>query len=496
MAGRCGAAARCFMPTGSASPRSATSSPRWRPGRRTSGSSQRRCSRDLAPRGAVSHRLRSRRDLGPETGYLGGKAHNFRNACNRPTHARAHRPRGNAMDLRFTDEELAFRDEVRDFMRTKLPEKTRQRIIEGRHLDKDDFVTWQRILNVKGWAVPNWPVEWGGQDWSSVQQYIWLDEMQQAPAPSPLPFNVSMVGPVIAQFGNEAQKKKFLPRIANLDDWWCQGFSEPGAGSDLASLKTSAKREGDHYIVNGQKTWTTLAQYSDWIFCLVRTDTSAKRQEGISFLLIDMKSPGITVRPIQTIDGGREAHEVFFDDVKVPAENLVGQENKGWDYAKFLLGNERTGIAPLGASKERIRRLKELAALERVGDRPLIEDERFRTKIATVEGELKALEMTQLRVIAAERQRKSNRPDPASSILKIRGSEIQQTISELLLEVVGPYALPSEPDHDEDRWNEPPIGREWAGTAAPTYFNTRKVSIYGGSNEIQKNIIAKAILGF
>jgi pimeloyl-CoA dehydrogenase large subunit len=400
------------------------------------------------------------------------------------------------MDLRFTDEELAFRDEVRDFMRTKLPEKTRQKIVGGRHLDKDDIVTWQRILNAKGWAVPNWPVEWGGQNWTPVQQYIWLDEMQQAPAPSPLPFNVSMVGPVIAQFANEAQKKKFLPRIANLDDWWCQGFSEPGAGSDLASLKTSAKRDGDHYIVNGQKTWTTLAQYADWIFCLVRTDPAAKKQSGISFLLIDMKTPGITVRPIVTIDGGKEVNEVFFDDVRVPVENLVGQENKGWDYAKFLLGNERTGIARVGMSKERIRRLKELAAMERDGDKPLIEDERFRAKLAAVEVELKALEMTQLRVVADAR-RNGNKPDPKSSILKIKGSEIQQAITELLVEVAGPYALPYQPEYLEDeRWNEPPVGPEWAGALAPAYFNYRKVSIYGGSNEIQHNIIAKAILGF
>src|SRR6202521_5393105 len=400
------------------------------------------------------------------------------------------------MDLPFNDEETAFRDEVRSFFKKSLPENIRRKMVEGKKIGKEDIVAWQRILNKKGWAVSHWAKEWGGTGWSPVKQYIFLDEMQQAPAPSPLQFGVYMVGPVIIAFGIDAQKKKFLPRIANIDDWWCQGFSEPGAGSDLASLKTTAKRDGDHYVVNGQKTWTTLAQHADWIFCLVRTDPAAKKQQGISFLLIDMKTPGITVRPIVTIDGGREVNEVFFDDVRVPVENLVGEENKGWDYAKFLLGNERTGIARVGMSKERIRRLKELAALERVGDRPLIEDERFRTKIATVEVELKALEMTQLRVIAAERQRKSNRPDPASSILKIRGSEIQQTISELLLEVVGPYALPSEPDHDEDRWNEPPIGREWAGTAAPTYFNTRKVSIYGGSNEIQKNIIAKAILGF
>ena len=400
------------------------------------------------------------------------------------------------MDLRFTPEELAFRDEVRTFMRTALPADIRSKLVEGRRLKKDDLVVWQRILNAKGWAAPHWPAEWGGRNWTPTEHYIFLEELQQAPAPPPLAFGVTMVGPVIIAFGSDAQKKRFLPRIANLDDWWCQGFSEPGSGSDLASLKTSAKRVNGNYVINGQKTWTTTAQYADWIFCLVRTNPAAKKQEGISFILIDMKTPGVTVRPIVTIDGGREVNEVFFDDVKVPVENLVGQENKGWDYAKFLLGNERTGIARVGMSKERIRRLRELAALERADDRPLIEDERFCAKIAAVEVELKALEMTQLRVVAAERNRKGNRPDPASSILKIKGSEIQQTISELLLEVVGPYALPYQPEYlDEERWNEPPVGPDWAPSLAPTYFNMRKVSIYGGTNEIQKNIIAKAILG-
>jgi pimeloyl-CoA dehydrogenase large subunit len=401
------------------------------------------------------------------------------------------------MDLRFTPEENAFRAEVRAFMKKKLPPAIRTKIIEGGHLGKEDLVAWTRILNAKGWAVPHWPKQWGGTGWGPVELYIFRDEMQQAPAPEPLPFGAYMVGPVIIAFGNDAQKKRFLPRIANLDDWWCQGFSEPGAGSDLASLKMSAKRAGDHYVVNGQKTWTTLAQFADWIFCLVRTEPAAKKQEGISFLLIDMKTPGITVRPIQTIDGGHEINEVFFDDVKVPAENLVGEENKGWNYAKFLLGNERSGIARVGASKSRIRRLKQLAAIEQSGGKPLLADERFRAKIAAVEVELKALEMTQLRVVAAERSRDgNNKPDPASSILKIKGSEIQQIITELLLEVVGPYALPDQVAHDEsDRWNEPPVGPEWAGPLAPQYFNNRKTTIYGGSNEIQKNIIAKAILG-
>jgi pimeloyl-CoA dehydrogenase large subunit len=401
------------------------------------------------------------------------------------------------MDLRFTPEENAFRAEVRAFMQESVPPAIRNKMIEGGRLTKDDLVTWQRILNAKGWAVPHWPKEWGGTDWSPVKTYLFREEMQQTPAPEPLAFGVNMLGPVLIAFGSEAQKKRFLPRIANLDDWWAQGFSEPGAGSDLAGLKTSAKRVGDHYVVNGQKTWTTLAQHADWIFCLVRTNPSAKKQEGISFLLIDMKTPGVTVRPIQTIDGGHEVNEVFFDDVEVPVENLVGQENKGWDCAKFLLGNERTGIARVGISKSRIRRLKELAAIEQANGKPLMADERFRAKVAAVEIELKALEMTQLRVVAAERGHNgSNKPDPASSILKIKGSEIQQTITELLLEVVGPYALPDQVPHDDsERWNEPPVGPDWAGALAPQYFNNRKTTIYGGSNEIQKNIIAKAILG-
>lgn len=399
------------------------------------------------------------------------------------------------MDLRFTDEERAFREEVRAFFRDNVPEETRTKMVDGEHLEKDDFVRWTRILNAHGWGVPHWPVEYGGTGWDPMRQYIYLEELQKYPAPQPLPFGVNMVGPVIYTFGSEEQKKRFLPRIANLDDWWCQGFSEPGAGSDLASLKTRAVREGDHYVVNGQKTWTTLAQYADWIFCLVRTDTEAKKQEGISFLLIDIKTPGIEVRPIVTIDGGREINEVFLTDVKVPVENLVGQENKGWDYAKFLLGNERTNIARIGMSKQRIARIRELAGKEMSSGRPLIEDERFREKLAAIEIDLKALELTQLRVVAADAKRgNTGRPDPASSILKIKGSEIQQATTHLLMEVMGPYAVPYIPEHD-DRWNEPSEVPDYAPSAAPNYFNFRKVSIYGGSNEIQKNIIAKAVLG-
>src|ERR1700722_16709960 len=397
------------------------------------------------------------------------------------------------MDLNFTPEEIAFRDEAREFFRTAVPESIRSKVAEGEGLTRDDMITSQRILNKRGWATVNWPVAWGGQDWTPIQVYLYQDEMQQAHVPAPIAFNVSMVGPVIAQFGSQEIKQRFLPATANADIFWCQGFSEPGSGSDLASLRTKAEKHGEKYIVNGQKTWTTLAQYADWIFCLVRTNTAVKQQEGISFLLIDMKTPGITVRPIITIDGGGVANEVFFDNVEVPAENLVGQENKGWDYAKFLLGNERTGIARVGASKAKVARIKELASMERVGDRPMIEDPRFREKLAGVEIELKALEMTQLRVVADERKREKGKPNPASSILKLKGSAIQQQLTEPLMDVVGPYVLPYQRDFDGR--NEPVIGPDYATEAAPMYFNYRKVSIYGGSNEIQRNIVAKAILG-
>ena len=398
------------------------------------------------------------------------------------------------MDLNFTPEEATFREEMRAFFHKEIPQHIRDQVAKGEHVHRDDQITAQRILNAHGLAVPHWPAAWGGQDWTPVQLYIYQDEMQQACVPPPLGFNANMVGPVIAQFGSEAQKQQFLPATANLDIWWCQGFSEPGAGSDLASLRTTAVRDGDHYVVNGQKTWTTLAQYADWIFCLARTDMTAKKQMGISFILIDMKTPGVSVRPIQTIDGGMEVNEVWFDDVRVPVENLVGEENKGWDYAKFLLGNERTGIARVGVSKARIRRIKQLAALERVGDRAMMDEPHFREKVAAVEVELKALEITQLRVVADERNRERGKPNPASSILKLKGSELQQATTELLMDVVGPYILPYD-DH-EDGSNEPPVGPDFAAEAAPTYFNWRKISIYGGSNEIQRNIVAKAILGF
>lgn len=391
------------------------------------------------------------------------------------------------MDLSFTPAEVAFRDEVRSFFRSEIPADIRRKVSEGRKLEREDYVTSQRILNAKGWAVPHWPEAYGGRGWSAVQRYIFMEELMQAAVPLPLQFNCFMVGPVIATFGNDAQKKRFLARAANLDDWWCQGFSEPGAGSDLASLKTRAVRNGDHYIVDGQKTWTTLGQYANWMFCLVRTDPEAKKQAGISFLLIDMASPGITVRPIITIDGKHEVNEVFLDGVKVPVENLVGEENKGWDYAKFLLANERTGIARIGMSKERIARIKRLAKETPAGEGTMWDDLGFRSRVAEVEIELKALEITQMRVVAAQATRDPTKPDPASSILKIRGSELQQATTELLVELAGPAAIA------EARANSNEA--DWADSALPTYFNMRKVSIYGGSNEIQHNVIAKAILG-
>jgi pimeloyl-CoA dehydrogenase large subunit len=397
------------------------------------------------------------------------------------------------MDLAFTAEELAFRDEARRFFHTEIPRSIRDKVAEGQGLTRDDMIASQRILNARGWATPNWPIQWGGQDWSPVQVYLYQDEMQQANVPPPIAFNVTMVGPVIAQFGSDEQKQRFLPKTANADIFWCQGFSEPSAGSDLASLRTRAERKGATYVINGQKIWTTLAHYADWIFCLVRTDLTGKKQEGISFILIDMNTPGITVRPIVTIDGGREVNEVFFDNVVVPAENLVGEENKGWDYAKFLLGNERTGIARVGAMKAKVARIKELASLERLGDDPLIEDPHFREKLAAIEVELKALEMTQLRVVADERKRERAKQNPASSILKLKGSVIQQQLTELMMDLVGPYVLPYQREFDGR--NEEVIGPSYATGAASTYFNYRKVSIYGGSNEIQRNIIAKAILG-
>ena len=397
------------------------------------------------------------------------------------------------MDLRFTDEEKAFRQEVRSFMRSEIPAEIRRKLADGQEIEREELVRCQRILNAQGWAVPRWPVEWGGQPWTPIQQYIFLEELQTNSVPQPLQFNCDMVGPVIARFGSDEQKRRFLPRAANLDDWWCQGFSEPGAGSDLASLRCRAVRDGDHYIVSGQKTWTTLAQHADWMFTLVRTDPAAKKQEGISFLLIDMKSPGVVVRPIITVDGRHEVNEVFFDDVKVPVANLVGEENKGWDYAKFLLGHERTGIARIGITKQRLARVKRIAKATPAGEGTVWDSPAFRARAALAEVELKALEITQMRIVSQTAPGGAN--NAMASMLKIKGSELQQTATELLMEAAGPHGIVFMDRLAENGSNDPLAELEWASLATQNYFNTRKVTIFGGSNEIQRNIIAKSLLG-
>lgn len=385
------------------------------------------------------------------------------------------------MQLALTPQEEAFRDELRTFYRTKIPVEIRERTRTAAETVRDDIVTTQKILHDHGLAVPNWPAEWGGKNWTPTQQQIWLDEMQLASVPEPLTFNTNMVGPVIAEFGSQAMKERFLPPTAALDIWWCQGFSEPEAGSDLASLRMTALRDGDTYVVNGQKTWTTLGQFADWIFCLVRTDPNApKKQAGISFLLIDMSTPGITLRPIKLVDGSCEVNEVFFEDVRVPADQLVGEENQGWTYAKFLLGNERNGIAQVGRTKLRLAEVKERAKTS-----GLLNDPLFAARLAEAENDIVALELTQMRVASGSR---GGKPNPASSVLKLRGSQLQQLATELLLEVAGPDALPFDAGNGI-------TSPEWAQHSAARYLNYRKTSIYGGSNEVQRTIIASTILG-
>ena len=376
------------------------------------------------------------------------------------------------MDLAFSTQERAFRDEVREFIATQLPEDIRRKVQAGDHLVKDDYARWHRILHERGWVAPGWPVELGGTDWTPVQRHIFYEEFAYGWAPRLMPFGLNMVAPVIIEFGNDAQRARYLPKIHSGEEFWCQGYSEPGAGSDLASLSTRAVlRQAqddsgrDVYVVNGTKTWITAAQWADWIFVLARTDPAAKKQEGISFILVDMRSPGVTVRPIETIDGGKEINEVYLENVEVPVENRVGDEGAGWTYAKFLLEHERTGTAGIAGCRQQLETLHELL------ERESIDDQRLNEKIAQVEIELEALAFTELRTLAAESAGK--RPGPESSILKIKGTEIQQAISELALDALGPYA---------------------ERHLAPKYFNYRKTSIYAGSNEIQKNIIAKRIL--
>ena len=398
------------------------------------------------------------------------------------------------MDLRLTPEEISFREEVREFFRTALPASIRQKSVLGQRLTHDELRRWQRILYDKGWATPAWAPEWGGTGWSPVKQYIFKEELHLAPAPEPLSFNVNMIGPTLIAFGTPEQKQRFLPKIANLDYWFCQGFSEPGAGSDLASLRTQARRERDEYVINGQKLWTSTAHVADWCFLLVRTDPQAKKQQGISYLLMDMKTPGITVRPIITLDGHHETNELFLEDVHVPVANRLGEENRGWDYAKYLLGLERGGIARVGVSKMRVRRAKALAAQVLSEGRPLSEDSQFRERVAALEVELKALEITQMRLIS-EKSAASNAPDPKASILKMKGSELQQAATQLLLDVAGYDALEYDREFLRGEAAAARAESEWALTIAPNHYWTRHVSIVGGSNEIQRNILAKQVLG-
>ena len=385
------------------------------------------------------------------------------------------------MDLDFNPEEQAFRDEVRQFLATHLPADTRDRMQRGddSHV-RDDIQQWQKILHAKGWGAPAWPVEFGGTGWSKTRQYLFETECALADAPAQLAFGVKMVAPVLMRYGSPEQQQRFLPRILAAEDWWCQGYSETGSGSDLASLKMKAERDGDEYVLNGQKVWNTLGQFADWIFCLVRTDGTVKPQKGISFLLIDMKTPGISVRPTRLLDGSFEVNEIRFDNVRVPVSNRVGEENQGWTYAKFLLGHERTNIAGIGGSKRELRRLKQDAAAVIKEGHSLLEDPLFGSKIAQVEIELTALEVTNMRVIFAEAAKQA--PGPEASMLKIRGTEIAQRISELQVELLGAGALAYRRDDDASR-------------ATAAYLNLRKLSIFGGSNEIQRNIIAHMILG-
>ncbi len=401
------------------------------------------------------------------------------------------------MDLAYTTEELAFRDEVREWVTSNLPKDLADKTKKGQELNKQDMQSWQKILGKKGWLGAGWSKEFGGPGWTAVQKHLFEEACAAASAPRVLPFGPVMVAPVIMTYGNAEQQKRFLPGIASGEVWWSQGYSEPGSGSDLASLKTRAERKGDKFIVNGQKTWTTLAQHGDWIFCLVRTNTEGKPQTGISFLLIDMKSPGVTVRPIRLLDGCHDVNEVFFDNVEVPADNLIGEENKGWTYAKLLLSHERTNIADVNRSKFALEKLKQIAKSEGVWD-----DQRFRDQIALLEVDILALEMLVLRVLAAEKSGKNSLD--IAGLLKIKGSEIQQRFTELMMLAAGPYSVPCVQEAEAAGWQRDyasaafgvyPGGTAAVAPLAPAYFNFRKTTIYGGSTEVQRNIIAQTVLG-
>lgn len=387
------------------------------------------------------------------------------------------------MELSLTAEQAAFRDEVRRFIAERLPQDIRARLRLGHPPTRDDTVRWQRILNERGWAAPHWPKAYGGLDMGQMERLILLDEMYRAPAPLPQVFNVGMLGPVLLKFGTEHQRSHFLPRLANLDLWFCQGFSEPGSGSDLASLRTAARREGDFYVVNGQKIWTTTAHLADWVFALVRTQQGAAKQQGISFLLIDLRTPGITIRPITSIDGQHHLNEVFFDEVRVPAENLVGEEGRGWDCAKFLLANERTGIANVGLCRERLDYARELARRVTQGGRPLLEEGRWAAEMAVLDAEIRALEITNWRFLLAPES--APRPAGFASVLKLKGTELQQEIAQLLQRIAGPAALRRRDHRGEEACH-------WAGPLGMRYFYSRAASIYGGTSEVQKDILYKS----
>ena len=397
------------------------------------------------------------------------------------------------MNLSFTPEEEAFRTEVREFLTNKLPARLAEKVRTQKHLTRNDMVQWHALLNERGWLAAHWPKQHGGAGWNAVQSFIFETECALAYAPRIVPFGVNMLGPVLIKFGTEAQKARWLPRILDGSDWWCQGYSEPGAGSDLAGLTTRAVLQGDHYVVNGQKTWTTLGQYANMTFCLVRTDPEAKKQEGISFLLIDMTSRGVEVRPIRLLEGRAEVNEVFFTDVKVPARNLVGDENRGWTCAKYLLTYERTNIAGTGLSMAALAQLKQVAARITRNGRALADDPLFAARLARVEIELENMRITNLRVLAAVAG--GGAPGAESSMLKIRGTQIRQEITSLYRRAMGPYARPFIEDALEEGFDGPPVGPQEAAHAAAHYYNYRKLSIFGGSNEIQRNIIAKMILG-
>ena len=397
------------------------------------------------------------------------------------------------MDLKYTEQEQAFQLEVREFLQANYPADIQQKVAKGIALKKDDYVRWQKVLADKGWIAPGWPKEFGGPGWTPVEKYIFEEECGAANCLRTVSFGLVMLAPVLMQFGTDEQRKKYLSDIYNSDTWWCQGYSEPNAGSDLASLQTKAVKDGDHYIVNGSKTWTTHGHYADMMFTLVRTSQEDKKQKGISFLLIDMKAAGVTVDPIITVDGMHVVNQIFLEDVKVPVENLVGIEGDGWTIAKYLLQHERTYIAQVPRSKKQIDRLKTLAKKEMYNGKPLIEDSQFSAKIAQVEVELMALEMTNLRVLS--KLSAGDSPGVESSLLKIKGTEVQQSITALLMEAVGYFGFPYIKETMLEGWQDEAIGPEEASVLAPHYFDWRKSSIYGGSNEIQKNIMAKAVLG-